>query len=258
LNGQGHARFGIPLIDSLVNFNDHYFAGGFDSNGNPVREWYTNTVGNPPQMHGTTTINAPVVPVSLDLRNFDGSPRFANGHRLFSDATPFVQPVIQSPVFQNYSYSSSDVPTQFSDAVQRAQYWSTAKPDWHTLLAPSVEHSWLGYFRGRSETRQRAIELLNQLGLGHRLTHRPNQLSGGERQRVAIARALMNRPRILFADEPTGNLDADTGRQIMAVLEKLHREQGQTIVMVTHDRALARTADRVLVLREGRLDRAES
>ena len=98
----------------------------------------------------------------------------------------------------------------------------------------------------------------NQLGLGHRLGHRPNQLSGGERQRVAIARALMNRPRILFADEPTGNLDADTGRQIMAVLEKLHREKGQTIVMVTHDRALARTADRVLVLREGRLDRAES
>jgi hypothetical protein len=139
LNGQAHARFGIPSIDSLVNFNDHYFAGGFDSTGNPVREWYTNTVGNPPQMHGTTTIHAPVVAVSLDLRNFDGSPRFVNGHRLFSDATQFVQPVIQSPVFQNYSYSSSDVPTQFSDAVQRAQYWSTAKPDWHTLLAPSVK-----------------------------------------------------------------------------------------------------------------------
>jgi ABC-type lipoprotein export system ATPase subunit len=128
----------------------------------------------------------------------------------------------------------------------------------NTLLAPRVEHSWLGYFRGRAATRERAVELLNQLGLGHRLTHRPNQLSGGERQRVAIARALMNRPRILFADEPTGNLDSDTGRQIMAVLEKLHREQGQTIVMVTHDRALARTADRVLVLREGRLDRAET
>ena len=139
LNGQAHARFGIPNIDSLVNFNDHYFAEGFDSNGNPVSEWYTNTVGNPPQMHGTTTINAPVVPVSLDLRNFDGSPRFVNGHRLFSDVTPFVQPVIQSPVFQNYSYSSSDVPTQFSDAIQRAQYWSTAKPDWHTLLAPSAK-----------------------------------------------------------------------------------------------------------------------
>ena len=73
-------------------------------------------------------------------------------------------------------------------------------------------------------------------------------LSGGERQRVAIARALMNSPKVLFADEPTGNLDAETGQQIMGVLEKLHREQGQTIVMVTHDRSLARQADRVLVL----------
>ena len=72
-----------------------------------------------------------------------------------------------------------------------------------------------------SSCRQRAVEVLTQLGMDHRLKHRPNQLSGGERQRVAIARALMNNPRVLFADEPTGNLDAETGRQIMAVLEKL-------------------------------------
>jgi putative ABC transport system ATP-binding protein len=91
----------------------------------------------------------------------------------------------------------------------------------------------------------------------HRLKHRPGQLSGGERQRVAIARALMNRPKILFADEPTGNLDAATGRQIMDVLEDLHRNHGQTIVMVTHDRALAREADRVLVLRNGKLEKVE-
>src|SRR3954470_11198338 len=128
----------------------------------------------------------------------------------------------------------------------------------NTLLAPRVEHSWLGYFRVRAETRLRAVELLNQLGLGHRLKHLPNQLSGGERQRVAIARALMNKPRVLFADEPTGNLHAETGRQIMDLLEKLHRDQGQTIVMVTHDRALAREADRVLVLKNGQLQRAES
>jgi putative ABC transport system ATP-binding protein len=74
---------------------------------------------------------------------------------------------------------------------------------------------------------------------------------------VAIARALMNNPRVLFADEPTGNLDYETGRQIMSVLEQLHREQKQTIIMVTHDRALARQADRVLVLRSGRLEKAE-
>ena len=92
--------------------------------------------------------------------------------------------------------------------------------------------------------------------MAHRLKHPPNRLSGGERQRVAIARALMNQPRVLFADEPTGNLDAETGRQIMGLLETLHREKGQTVVMVTHDRSLARKADRVLVLRDGKLERA--
>lgn len=127
----------------------------------------------------------------------------------------------------------------------------------NTALAAMVKHSWLGFRNNRSALRDRAEHILQQLGMEHRLKHRPNQLSGGERQRVAIARALMNRPRVLYADEPTGNLDAETGRQIMSVLEALHRDQNQTIVMVTHDRALARTADRVLVLKEGRLDRAE-
>jgi lipoprotein-releasing system ATP-binding protein len=126
----------------------------------------------------------------------------------------------------------------------------------NTLLAPMIEHSWLGFRRRGRELRDRATNLLTDLGLGHRLKHKVTVLSGGERQRVAIARALMNSPKIIFADEPTGNLDAETGRQIMGVLEKLHREQGQTIVMVTHDRSLARQADRVLVLKDGKLDRA--
>lgn len=125
----------------------------------------------------------------------------------------------------------------------------------NTLLSKLIEHSAAGYM-ATPGLEKRAIELLDQLGLGHRLKHRPAQLSGGERQRVAIARALMNSPRVLFADEPTGNLDFETGQQIMGVLEKLHREQGQTIVMVTHDRALARTADRVLVLKDGKLEKA--
>jgi putative ABC transport system ATP-binding protein len=99
---------------------------------------------------------------------------------------------------------------------------------------------------------------LQSLGVGHRMKHLPSELSGGERQRVAIARALMNNPRVLFADEPTGNLDEETGRQIMGVLEKLHREQGQTIVMVTHDRSLARFADRTLILQEGRLQKTDN
>jgi len=125
----------------------------------------------------------------------------------------------------------------------------------NTMLAPMIELSWWGFRRRRREMEERAVTLLTEFGLSHRLKHRPSQLSGGERQRVAIARALMNQPRVLFADEPTGNLDAETGRQIMTVLERLHRDRRQTIIMVTHDRALARTADRVLVLREGKLDR---
>jgi ABC-type lipoprotein export system ATPase subunit len=126
----------------------------------------------------------------------------------------------------------------------------------NAMLAPKVEYSTLGFGTHRSALRKRAMELLDQLGMGHRLKHRPGHLSGGERQRVAIARALMNSPRILFADEPTGNLDVETGQQIMAVLEKLHRDHGQTIVMVTHDRSLARQADRVLVLKDGKLESA--
>jgi hypothetical protein len=139
LNGQAHARFGIPNIDSLVNFNGHYFANGYDSTGNPTREWYYNTVGNPPQLGGTTTINAPIVPVVIDLRNYDGSPRFVNGQPLIYDPTQYVQSTLNSPVFQNSAYSSSGTPTQITDAIQRAEYHGHAKADWHTLLAPSVK-----------------------------------------------------------------------------------------------------------------------
>jgi lipoprotein-releasing system ATP-binding protein len=128
----------------------------------------------------------------------------------------------------------------------------------NTLLASMIDQPTLGFLASKKALRSRAKEVLKQLGMDHRLKHRPNQLSGGERQRVAIARALMNNPRVLFADEPTGNLDFETGRQIMAVLENLHQNHGQTIIMVTHDRALARQADRVLVLREGMLEKAEN
>jgi lipoprotein-releasing system ATP-binding protein len=126
----------------------------------------------------------------------------------------------------------------------------------NVMLAPSIDGSILAAGDSRAAQKQRAIDLLSQFGLEHRLKHLPSQLSGGERQRVAIARALMNSPKVLFADEPTGNLDAETGRQIMDVLEKLHRDHGQTIVMVTHDRSLAREADRVLVLSDGKLQPA--
>jgi hypothetical protein len=135
-NGQAHSRFGIFGIDSIPNFNDHFFADGFDFNGNPNRHWYTNTVGSPPQMGRTTLINAPIQPVNIELDDKNGNLRFVNGKPLISDATQFVAPVLGSPVFSNSTYSSGADPTQFSDAVQRAQYFNQMKPDWHTLLGP--------------------------------------------------------------------------------------------------------------------------
>jgi len=100
---------------------------------------------------------------------------------------------------------------------------------------------------------QRAAELAEQVGLGGRLSHRPSQLSGGQQQRAAIARALANDPEILFADEPTGNLDTGTGEQIMALLDSLH-QQGKTIIMVTHEPAIAAHATHQLHLRDGRIE----
>jgi putative ABC transport system ATP-binding protein len=105
----------------------------------------------------------------------------------------------------------------------------------------------------RREREARGREVLERLGLGHRLEHRPAQLSGGERQRVAIARALVNRPRLLLADEPTGNLDHATGREILAILRELHR-QGSTIVAVTHSEEVAAVAEQVVHIRDGRIE----
>ena len=107
--------------------------------------------------------------------------------------------------------------------------------------------------RGENHARSRAAELLKQVGLDGRLQHYPVQLSGGEQQRVAIARAFMNQPKILFADEPTGNLDADTGRDIIKLIFDLNSTRGTTLLLVTHDRALTRQASRTIRLRGGRL-----
>jgi hypothetical protein len=133
-NGRSHSRFGIYGIDSIPNFNDQYFVNGFDYLGNPNRHWYTNTVGNPPQMGRTTVINAPIQPVNIELDDANGNLRSVGGHPLISPATPFMAPVLGSPVFSNFTYTSGSDPTQFSDAVQRAQYFNQMKPDWHTLL----------------------------------------------------------------------------------------------------------------------------
>ncbi len=118
-------------------------------------------------------------------------------------------------------------------------------------IAAMVGQSVLGWIGARSECRRRAAELLDRLGLAARAKHRPAKLSGGERQRVAIGRALINQPAVLLADEPTGNLDAKTGEQILDILRGLHRD-GQSIVMVTHDSKVAAAADRRLTLDGGR------
>jgi putative ABC transport system ATP-binding protein len=99
----------------------------------------------------------------------------------------------------------------------------------------------------------RARDVLDRVGLGDRMDHFPAQLSGGEQQRVAIARAFANQPRILFADEPTGNLDASTGSRIVELLESLNRESGSTVVLVTHDLTLAGRAQRTIRLSDGRV-----
>ena len=123
----------------------------------------------------------------------------------------------------------------------------------NTLLPAKVDESVLGWLSHRSARRRAAIEMLERVGLGERMKHRPKELSGGERQRVAIARALMNRPKFLLADEPTGNLDSRTGKQILQVLKTASRDIGQTVVMVTHNAAIAAAADRVLHLQDGKL-----
>jgi ABC-type lipoprotein export system ATPase subunit len=101
------------------------------------------------------------------------------------------------------------------------------------------------------ERREQATELLSQMELGHRLEHLPSALSGGEKQRVAIARALINKPKIIFADEPTGNLDSATGDAIMDILNRLHTNEGVAILMVTHEAELAKTANRLIRMHDG-------
>jgi putative ABC transport system ATP-binding protein len=106
---------------------------------------------------------------------------------------------------------------------------------------------------GRRQRRRRALEALERVGLSHRARHLPTEISGGERQRVAIARALVNRPALVLADEPTGNLDTDTGDEIIALLRAIHTEGG-TVLIVTHDPRIGEQAERSLSIRDGRIE----
>jgi lipoprotein-releasing system ATP-binding protein len=126
------------------------------------------------------------------------------------------------------------------------------------VMAPAmITHGIWSWLVHRGEVRKHALELLERVGLTHRLTHRPKELSGGEMQRAAIARALINRPRVLLADEPTGNLDSGNGQHIMRLLRDLNRSEGLTIVMVTHNLDLVHDTDRMVRLTDGRVEPPE-
>ena len=126
------------------------------------------------------------------------------------------------------------------------------------VLAPTmIGRSAWSFFRHRKEARQRAEAMLDRVGLLHRATHKPSEMSGGEMQRAAIARALMTDPSLLLADEPTGNLDTETGLDILKLLTELNHDDGLTILMITHDDSIANGADRCHRMQDGQLEPAK-
>ena len=126
----------------------------------------------------------------------------------------------------------------------------------NVLMPAYIQQSIFGWMQKRSYWRKQAEDLLRRVGLGHRMKHKPRELSGGEMQRAAVARALLTRPRVLLADEPTGNLDVNTGNEIVRLLRDLNQHDDLTIVMVTHNLELTHECDRTIRLRDGKVELA--
>lgn len=155
------------------------------------------------------------------------------------------------------TYRGRSIPDMADPSEYRAKEIGFIFQAFHLLPTFTVaENVQIPMFEGKlsmSQRKDRALELLKAVGLSHRLTHFPSELSGGERQRVAIARSLANRPSVLLADEPTGNLDSENAAQVVELLLQLHRDMGMTLVLVTHDLTIAERATRTIRLKDGRV-----
>ena len=135
----GSASSNPSQFDSIRTFNGEYKTQGLGPQGHPRYRWYYTMAGGHPQRGGSTHFDVPIVPVSIDLLDWNKSVRMVNGHKLHYSVKPFINPVLNSPVFKNWDYTSSDVPTQWTDAIQRASFFGVMQQDWHTILRPSVK-----------------------------------------------------------------------------------------------------------------------
>lgn len=164
---------------------------------------------------------------------------------------------LDHPTSGSLTYRGASIPGMPDPSAYRAHHIGFVFQAFHLLPTFNVvENVQIPMFEGglsRSQRRERAVDLLKSVGLDHRLGHFPSQLSGGERQRVAIARSLANRPSVLLADEPTGNLDSENAVHVMELILKLHRELGMTLILVTHDPAIAAQASRTIRMKDGRV-----
>jgi len=164
---------------------------------------------------------------------------------------------LDKPSAGTLNYRGRSLPTLPDPAAYRAHEIGFVFQAFHLLPTFTVlENVQIPMFEGRlscSQRKARAVELLESVGLGHRLNHYPSELSGGERQRVAIARGLANKPAVVLADEPTGNLDSESALQIIDLLLDIHRKLGVTLVLVTHDLTVAERASRIIRMKDGRV-----